>query len=314
MDKNLAPSTPAADPAAGLARSWLRALFRLVAMVLVSLALMGAYAISLGPARRWRRPLQATWCRALCWIAGLRIILTGRPLNDGPTLFVANHCSYLDIPVIARDAAATFVAKAEVARWPLFGQAARLTRTIFIQRVGSEAKAQGVEMLRRLQGGENLMLFAEGTSTDGSAIAPFKSSLFAIAEQAPSEVGLQIQPVSITYARTRSGLPLTGPRRELYCWFGDATMFPHLMRMLSLKGAEVELRFLTPIEVSGRNRKLLARLAGDAVAASVAQVNAGLLAGRTQSATDRPMPPLSSFPPESADAADRSEPAPRSAG
>jgi lyso-ornithine lipid O-acyltransferase len=276
-------------------------------MTLVSLGLMAAYAVSLGPASRWRRSLQATWCRTLCWLAGLQVRLSGEPCNDGPTLFVANHCSYLDIPVIARDADATFVAKAEVARWPLFGQAARLTRTIFIQRVGSEAKAQGVEMLRRLQAGDNLMLFAEGTSTDGSGVAPFKSTLFAIAEQVPSDIGLQVQPVSISYVRTRAGLPLVGPLRQLYCWFGDATMFPHLMRMLSLEGAQVELRFLTPIPTQGRKRKELARLAGEAVAASVAEVNAEVLAGGDTPAGG-PLP-LSSAPRGAADAADQSEPA-----
>jgi len=252
----------------------LRAAWRLVVMVLVNVVLMALYAVSLGPLRRWRRPLQVTWCRALCWTAGLRLRVTGTPRNDGPTLFVVNHCSYLDIPVIARDADATFVAKAEVARWPLFGQAARLTRTLFIQRVGGEAKAQGRLLLDRLAQGENLLLFAEGTSTDGSAVAPFKSSLFAIVEQAGAASNLQVQPVSITYARSLDGEPLTGPRRELYCWFGDATMFPHLWRMLGLKGAEVEVRFLAPIVPAGASRKELARRAQAAVAASVAAVNA----------------------------------------
>ncbi|MFO1119727.1 MAG: lysophospholipid acyltransferase family protein [Rhodospirillales bacterium] len=252
----------------------LRAAWRLVAMVVVSLGLMALYALSLGPLRRWRRPLQVSWCRALCRIAGLRLRVTGAPRNHGPTLFVVNHCSYLDIPVIARDADATFVAKAEVARWPLFGQAAQLTRTLFIQRVGGEAKAQGRLLLDRLAQGENLLLFAEGTSTDGAGVAPFKSSLFAIVEQAGTGSDLQVQPVSITYARTLDGKPLIGPWRELYCWFGDATMFPHLWRMLSLKGAEVEVHFLAPIVPAGASRKELARRAQAAVAASVAEVNA----------------------------------------
>ena len=257
-------------------------------MVLVNVVLMAAYAASIGPLRRWRRPLQASWCRALCWTAGLRLRVTGIPRNQGPTLFVVNHCSYLDIPVIARDADATFVAKAEVARWPLFGQAARLTRTLFIQRVGSDVKAQGRQLLDRLAQGENLLLFAEGTSTDGAAVAPFKSSLFAIVEQAPAGIDLQVQPVSITYARALDGEPLTGPRRELYCWFGDATMFPHLWRMLSLQGAEVEVRFLDPLETAGAGRKELARLSHAAVAASVAKVNAGMEGEDGNAAQPRP--------------------------
>lgn len=256
--------------------SRLRAFLRFVVMVLVNVVLMTAYAVSVGPARRWRRPLQATWCRTLCRTAGLRLKVSGVPRNQGPTLFVSNHCSYLDIPVVAREADATFVAKSEVARWPLFGQAARLTGTVFVQRVGAEAKAQGQQLLARLGRGENLMLFAEGTSTDGEGVAPFKSSLFGIAERVQPEIGLRIQPVSITYARALDGTPLTGPRRELYCWYGDATMLPHLWRMLALKGAEVEVRFLEPIAPEGLDRKALARITHAAVAGSVAAVNASL--------------------------------------
>ncbi len=270
------PVVPSNFAVSGIRTSRLRAAWRLILMVVINLVLMSAYAVSIGPARRWRRPLQATWCRTLCRTAGLRLRVSGVPRNQGPTLFVSNHCSYLDIPVVAREADATFVAKSEVARWPLFGQAARLTRTVFIQRVGAEAKAQGAELLARLGRGENLMLFAEGTSTDGAAVAPFKSSLFGIAEKSAPGVDLRVQPLSITYARTLDGEPLTGWRRELYCWFGEATMFPHLWRMLSLQGAEVEVRFLEPIATTGLGRKELARRAQAAVAASVASVNAEL--------------------------------------
>jgi 1-acyl-sn-glycerol-3-phosphate acyltransferase len=248
-------------------------------MVLVNIVLMLAYALSVGPARRWRRPLQVLWCRVLCRLAGLRVRPSGTPRNQGATLFVANHVSYLDIPVIARFADATFVAKAEVARWPLFGQAARLTGTIFIERAGAEARAQGRQMLDRLAAGENLMLFAEGTSTDGSAVAPFKSTLFGIAENPPPELDVMVQPVSITYARALDGTPLVGDLRDLYCWFGEATLIPHLMRMLSLPGAEVDLRFHQPIAVAGMGRKDIARRAQAAVAAGVAAANAPLIAG-----------------------------------
>jgi 1-acyl-sn-glycerol-3-phosphate acyltransferase len=133
-------------------------------------------------------------------------------------------------------------------------------------------------MLDRLAAGENLMLFAEGTSTDGSAVAPFKSTLFGIAENAPPELEMMVQPVSITYARAVDGTPLIGDSRDLYCWFGDATLFPHLMRMLSLPGAEVDLRFHQPIAVAGIGRKEIARRAQAAVAAGVAAANAPLLA------------------------------------
>ena len=260
-----------------LPRSSIRAGVRFVLMVLVNIVLMLTYAVSVGPARRWRRPVQVLWCRILCRLAGLRVRLSGTPRNQGATLFVANHVSYLDVPVIARFADATFVAKAEVARWPLFGQAARVTGTIFIERVGAEARAHGRRMQDRLAAGENLMLFAEGTSTDGSTVAPFKSTLFGVAENAPPELDMMVQPVSITYARALDGTPLVGDLRDLYCWFGDATLLPHLMRMLSLPGAEVDLRFHQPIAVAGIGRKDIARCVQAAVAAGVAAANAPLV-------------------------------------
>lgn len=194
--------------------------------------------------------------------------------TEGATLFVANHVSYLDIPVIARHVDATFIAKADVARWPLFGRVAKLTRTIFVQRVGGAARAQAGQILDRLAAGENLMLFAEGTSTDGAAVAPFKSTLFGIAEDPPPGIDLAVQPISIAYVRALDGTPLVGPLRELYCWFGDATMLPHLWRMVSLPGAEVELRFHEPIIAAGMSRKELARLAQAAVEAGVRAANA----------------------------------------
>ena len=246
-------------------------------MMLVNIVMMFTYAATVGPVRRWRRPVQVLWCRILCRLAGLRVRLSGTPHNQGATLFVANHVSYLDIPVIARFADATFVAKAEVARWPLFGQAAQLTGTIFIQRIGPEARTQGRQMLDRLAAGENLMLFAEGTSTDGSAVAPFKSTLFGIAANTPPELDMMVQPVSVTYARALDGTPLVGDLRDLYCWFGDATLLPHLMRMLSLPGAEVDLRFHQPISVAGMSRKDIARRAQAAVAAGVAAANASIV-------------------------------------
>ncbi|MGZ9106910.1 MAG: lysophospholipid acyltransferase family protein, partial [Rhodoplanes sp.] len=123
---------------------------RLLLTSLVSILMMLAYALSLGLPRRLRRQVQVLWCRALCYLAGLRVRQSGEMRTEGSTLFVANHVSYLDIPVIARYVDATFVAKADVARWPLFGQAAKLTRTIFVQRVGAEARAQGGQMLDRL--------------------------------------------------------------------------------------------------------------------------------------------------------------------
>src|SRR5699024_2528642 len=83
-------------------RSNMRACVRLLLTLLVNIVLMLAYALSLGLPRRWRRQVQVVWCRALCYLAGLRVRQSGEMRTRGSTLFVANHVSYLDIPVIAR--------------------------------------------------------------------------------------------------------------------------------------------------------------------------------------------------------------------
>lgn len=276
--------------------SRLRALRRAAAFLLACLVLFPTYALLRALRPQWARPVQALWCRWCLAICGLDVAVIGKPRSDGPTLYVANHVSYLDIPVMGAFVNATFVAKAEVGRWPLFGTAARITRTILINRVGSESLAQRQELLRRLAAGENLMLFAEGTTSDGSGVLPFKSPLFSIAEHTPAEQGLQVQPISIAYVRLRDGTPLTGPLRALYCWFGHADLMPHLTRVMGLPGAVVELRFHAPIAAANIGRKQLARLAEKAVAEGVAAAHGGSVvddanAVHAAAAVVRPAPP-----------------------
>lgn len=251
----------------------IRAAARLFAFVLLSVFMIVAYSACVGPLGRWRRPLQVVWSKGCYRLAGITVRTFGRPYRDGPALSVANHVSYLDIPILAALVDGAFVAKTEVGRWPLFGTAARITGTVFVNRSGGEAMSQREELMRRLsEGRRGLILFAEGTSTDGSRVAPFKSSLFSIAEKPPEGREFVVQPVSVAYPRELGGRPLTGERRALYCWFGDAALVPHMWRMMGLKGAEAEVRFHAPIRVAGAvRRKDLAKAAETAVAAGVAE-------------------------------------------
>ncbi|HYN39386.1 MAG TPA: lysophospholipid acyltransferase family protein [Rhodospirillales bacterium] len=255
------------------AASPLRAAARLSAFVLLSIFMTVAYSACIGPLRRWRRPLQVVWSKGCYALAGIAVRSFGVPYRAGPAFTVANHVSYLDIPVLAALIDGTFVAKNEVGSWPLFGTAAKITGTVFVNRSGGEAMSQREELTRRLsEGNRGLILFAEGTSTDGGRVAPFKTSLFSIAERPPEGGELVVQPVSIAYPRDADGRPLTGARRELYCWYGDATLMPHLWRMMGLKGAEAEVRFHSPIRITGPvRRKDLAKAAEAAVAAGVAE-------------------------------------------
>ncbi len=237
---------------------------------------LSAYGLCAGPLRGWKRPIQVSWSRMSCRLAGLGVRSFGAPHEGGNTLVVANHVSYLDIPVFSALIEGTYIAKSEVAGWPLFGWIATLTGSILVKRDGREVGAQRQEMQSRLLSGESLILFPEGTSTDGSGVAPFKSSLFGIVQGLPPGTELVIQPVSVAYPRSIDGTRLEGPLRALYCWFGDATLMPHLFRVFGLKGAEVEVRFHDPIPVGpSPNRKDLARRAWTAVAAGVSESNAG---------------------------------------
>lgn len=251
-----------------------RAGIRLLLFLVLNVLYMPVYALCVGPFRSWRRPIQVSWSRISCRLAGLRVRPIGEPPADRTALFVANHVSYLDIPVFSALIDATYVAKSEVGNWPLFGWIAKLTRAILVKRDGRDVGAQRREMQSRLLSGESLILFPEGTSTDGGGVAPFKSSLFGIVQGLPPDADLVVQPVSVAYPRYRDGTRLDGERRVLYCWYGDATLLPHLFRVFGLKGADVEVRFHQPIALGpSPDRKDLSRRAQAAVEAGVAASN-----------------------------------------
>jgi 1-acyl-sn-glycerol-3-phosphate acyltransferase len=189
---------------------------------------------------------------------GLKIEIAGTPVKDRQTLFVANHVSYFDILALGSLLRASFVAKADVARWPLFGLLARECQTIFIDRKRAAA-AHGKNLLAdALASGKSLIVFPEGTSTDGAAVLPFKSTLFAAAADAPD---LMVQPVTIELVSTATG------QRDLYAWHGDMTLAPHLWAFAKNGGAHVRVHFHAPHAAAAfADRKALARLCHEAVA------------------------------------------------
>ena len=242
-------------------------------LLLATIVLVPAYALCPGSWPRLSRSIAVAWCRAALRLARLRLIVTGAPHTAGPTLFIANHTSYLDIPALASLFEAPFVAKSEVAGWPLFGWMAKVRGTAFVDRDPSKAREQYEALKSRLSAGESLVLFPEGTSTNGLTVAPFKTALFGVADPATDVV---VQPVAATYARAADGTPLHGDLTDLYCWYSDMTLVPHLLRVMGSPGADVEVRFADPVRAADfPDRKALARHCRDAVAAGVA-TNHGL--------------------------------------
>ena len=206
---------------------------------------------------------------------GISINILGNPSSLKPTLFVSNHVSYLDIAVIGSLLEASFIAKAEISKWPIYGTLARLTQTVFVERRGSFVGNQRNELAKRLFKGDNLVLFPEGTSADGRHVLPFKSSLFSVAELRNEIPPFQIQPVSIAYTKL-DGLPLDRSLLPYLAWYGDMTLFPHFLELAGLGAITVEVNFHTPISSDRfETRKDLAEYCHQIVSFGVASSNQG---------------------------------------
>lgn len=239
----------------GLSR--LRLLWRLLLLIAYTLLMVVWFSAE----RLLQRPdyqrLPHRFHRGCCRIFGYTIHQFGEPLQDPGTLFVANHISYSDIFVMGGRMPGYFIAKSEVAGWPVLGWLARFQNTLFVERRGAKAAGQIKQMQGHLAEGDSLILFPEGTSTDGDAVLPFKSSLFKACEI--SEHTVLIQPVTIAYTRYR-GQPMSRAERDLYAWYGTMPFASHFIDMLSAKGCEVELRFHPAVKASDfESRKELAK-------------------------------------------------------
>lgn len=204
---------------------------------------------------------------ALCArICGIRIEVHGRMSPARPVLFVGNHSSYLDIIVYGALIEGSFVAKAEVRGWPLFGLLAVMQRTVFITRKRQRAQKHIKKVQRRLEAGDNLILFPEGTSNDGNHVLPFKSSLFSVAQMRAHDAPLTVQPVTVDYARL-DGMPIGRHLRPYFAWYGDMTLAPHMLRMLGLGRTTVVVTFHEPVTYDQfGSRKALAQHCWRAVA------------------------------------------------
>ncbi len=262
-----------------------------IALYLVwTLSLMPVQGLGLALGRPWTRTFPAFYHRWCCRILGFDVRAIGSPTSRRPALLVCNHVSYADITVLGSLIAGSFVAKTEVARWPLFGWLAKLQRTVFVDRRMRSTASQRDAMTARLAAGDALILFPEGTSSDGNHILPFKSALFGAAEAMQAIEPVAIQPVSVAYTRL-DGIPLGRLLRPYFAWYGTAELAPHLWSMIGLGTVEVVVEFhpLTYFADCG-SRKALAQYCQARVAAGVA----GALCGHPQPAPEPPAPALQS--------------------
>jgi lyso-ornithine lipid O-acyltransferase len=226
---------------------------------------------------RWpmRRRIPTLYHGLVCRILGVRITTIGRRIDERPLLIVANHTSWLDISVITAVAPVVFVAKREVAAWPIFGLLARLQRTVFVDR-SRRHKTQEVnsEIAQRLADGDPVVLFAEGTSSDGNRVLAFRTALVGSARDAIAAAGnvkrVWIQPLSVAYT-AMLGLPLDRQSRRRVAWYGDASLWPHLRQLVARGAIDVTVSWGDHVvfdEFSDR-KAVAARLEGDVRAMTV---------------------------------------------
>jgi len=249
-------------------------LIRTIAFLTLTFAIMPIQRLGL-VLKLWYVPTLPVWYHGWgCRLLGMKVVVRGVPSPTHPTLFVSNHSSYFDIPVLASLFQCSFIAKAEMIGWPLIGQLAKLQRSIFVDRKPANVGEHSDEIARRLKAGDSLVLFAEGTTSDGNRILPFKSSLLSVAESAPPEMNLTIQPVSII-ATKLDGMPLGRALRPLYAWYGDMPLAPHVWAAMKAGRLTIEVEFHEPFKVGTMNRKQITRRCEDAVERGVVRAVTG---------------------------------------
>jgi 1-acyl-sn-glycerol-3-phosphate acyltransferase len=251
-----------------------RALTRIAAYLAWTALLLPVQAFALVFDARLAVRLPVLYHRVCARLIGLHVVVHGQMTAARPALFVCNHTSYMDITVLASVIPGSFVAKAEIAEWPFFGLLAKLQRTVFIDRRGPRAAEHRDDMVKRLAAGDCLILFPEGTSSDGNRVLPFKSALFGVAEQADGEP-LLVQPVSVAYTRL-DGMPMGRGFRPYCAWYGDMGMVDHMLELIGLGVITVEVIFHPPVRLEQfGSRKALAEHCQRVVAGGLSAAIAG---------------------------------------
>lgn len=254
------------------------AAYRALLYIALTVALIPVQVVALLLRLPLSRRLPMWYHGICCRLLGIRLEVFGRRSRARPTLFVANHTSYLDIAIYGALIPGSFVAKAEIAKWPLFGLLAKLQRSVFVDRRVRTSHLQASEIGRRLEARDNMILFPEGTSDDGNRVFPFKSALFAVAEMKPRGKPLVVQPVSLTYSRL-DGIPIGRHLRPFFAWYGDMDLISHARQLIGLGRLTATVSFHDPVTIEEfESRKALSTYCYE----TIARGHADALAGRLQ--------------------------------
>jgi 1-acyl-sn-glycerol-3-phosphate acyltransferase len=244
---------------------YLRALAFLLAMAFFLLLVAPIQALA--RRRGWpiQHEIQKFFCRAMCAIIGVDVVAKGALASGTPRFIVANHVSWTDILAITSLYPLVFLAKVEVASWPVLGWLARLQGTIFVDRMQRSAiPAVNAALARELREGRDVVVFAEGTSSDGAKVLKFNASHFAMLHdlaQNAQALDAAVVPVAFAY----------GPRQGVaegfdVGWYGEMSFLPHLWSLMRHGGARCSVAFgeaLSPAAFP--DRKALAHAAQQSV-------------------------------------------------
>ena len=192
--------------------------------------------------------------KLLLWTLSINIEIEGQiETAKNCNLFVSNHISYLDIPILGSNFPLRFVAKSEVASWGFWGFLAKIGRTVFIKRNKKDTLNQKHKLKKLLLSNEKIFIFPEGTTSDGNRVLDFKSSSFSAVEKE----NFLIQPITLVYSEF-NGIPINRWIRPIFAWYGDMDLKPHLSFLVNLRPIKVKLIFSDPVKSEiFSNRKYL---------------------------------------------------------
>ena len=243
----------------------MRAAVRLAALCATTAALYtiwlagaGLLFVSQKAASRWRGLIFRVWGCTAVSLLGMRLGVSGAPPRP-PFLLVVNHLGYVDVVALAALCGCVFVAKKEVSGWPVVGRLCRSMRTIFVNRRSRRDIPRALSSIEAaLDEGAGVVLFAEGTSTRGAGVLPFKSPLL----EAAARRGLPVHYATLSYRTGRD----EEPAETAVCWWGDMTFPAHFFGLLKLRGFSADLVFGEEA-IGADDRKALAGKLWSAVSA-----------------------------------------------